>query len=163
MFVKPLAVLLSNMLVCFSVFWYCRSLQWNLGRKSEKWQKKRSMLPASALERRRSDRAHYARPQCPRSSAGLVSLRLTQLPYPALIPSLPAWRSRSFRGSYEQSIAYMIALERNACDRVHYSDLAAPYFCINRTLCKFFRGYIFWERFLRSETHVWVYLASLNL
>ena len=27
MFVKPLAVLLSNMLVCFSVFWCCRSLR----------------------------------------------------------------------------------------------------------------------------------------
>ena len=27
MFVKPLVVLLSNMLICFSVFWYCRSLR----------------------------------------------------------------------------------------------------------------------------------------
>ena len=27
MFVNPLAVLLSNMLVCFSVFWCCRSLR----------------------------------------------------------------------------------------------------------------------------------------
>ena len=80
MFVKPLAVLLSNMLVCFSVFWCCRSLRWNLGRKSERGQKKRSMLHATKLERRRSDRAHYARPQCPRSSVGLVSPHLTRLP-----------------------------------------------------------------------------------
>ena len=67
------------------------------------------------------------------------------------------------RSHHLRSIAYMTALERNACNRVHYSDLAAPYFCINRTLCKNLRGYAFLECFQRSETHVWVCLASLNL
>ena len=42
----------------------------------------------------------------------------------------------------------MIVLERNACDRAHYSDLTAPYFCINKTLCKFFGGYIFFRALL---------------
>ena len=57
----------------------------------------------------------------------------------------------------------MIAFECNACDRAHYFDLAAPYFCLNRTFSKNLKGYVFLERFQRSETHVWVCLASLNL
>jgi hypothetical protein len=106
MFVKPLAVLLSNILVCFSVFWCCRSLRWNLSRKSEKGQKKRS-FPATALEHTRSDRAQWARTQCPQSSAGLVSSRLMRLPLPALcsiaFPFVP-WKFLERLFAFEPSL-----------------------------------------------------------
>ena len=112
MFVKPLVVLLSNILVCFSVFWCCRSLRWNLGKKSEKGQKKRSMLLAIVLERKRSDRAQCARAQCPQSSTGLVSPRIKRLPLPAL------WFHRFQLGTVE-FLRQLRAIDRTICNRSH--------------------------------------------
>ena len=95
MFVKPFAVLLSNVLVCFSVFWYCRSLRWNLGRKSEKGKKEEKYAPC-----------HCARAQEEQSSA----LCSTAVPTIKCRPSQPASHAVALAGP--DSIASSLALEK---------------------------------------------------
>jgi hypothetical protein len=56
MFVKLLVLLISNVLVSFSVLWCCRSLQSNCDLKVILAKK----ALGSALERSRCDRAHCA-------------------------------------------------------------------------------------------------------
>ena len=69
MFVKLLALLISNVLVSFSVLLCCRSLTSICRLKGENDSKWRFGVPASALERTMCDRAHCARAQQTRLSA----------------------------------------------------------------------------------------------
>jgi hypothetical protein len=56
MFVRLLAWLISNVLVCFSVLWCCRSFQ--IADKRVKKAKGEDLAPASALEPKGCDRAY---------------------------------------------------------------------------------------------------------
>jgi hypothetical protein len=51
MFVKPLALLISNIFGCFRVLWCCRSLHSIHGYKGQNGLKEKFGVPASALER----------------------------------------------------------------------------------------------------------------
>jgi hypothetical protein len=60
MFVKLLALLISNVLVSFSVLLCCKSLTSICGLKGENDLKRRFGVPANALEPSEQDRVHRA-------------------------------------------------------------------------------------------------------
>jgi hypothetical protein len=142
MFVKPLALLLFNVFACLRVLWCCRFSHSNHGCKGWKRAKKVKLcsLPLCSSAQR-GDRAHCAQTQGLWSSTCLVSPRFTRFPSRhrfSLHRGIPE-AVTSDRARLPRSIAYMLALKRNACDRAHSCDIAAHQFSINRTFVLFSR------------------------
>jgi hypothetical protein len=150
-FVKPLAVLLPNILVCFSVFWCCRSLRWNLGRKGENGQKKRSMLPATTLKPSLHDQAQ--------AQSSRISRTCPSRPY---VPLLSPCAVEDPKSSYLRSRAASTIERIHDYARAHHLRLSAALrpssisFCINRTLSVNFVGWCFWECSWEHKPSVWV-------
>ena len=152
MFVKLLALLISNVFVSFSVLMCCRSLAWKCGLK-DGIEQRTNLVLISALERTcdraRRDKIERActraqgtrdRVQDPQSSACHIS-RISCVALAAIASPPVPWElwSGYVRSSAPTCDLAHIGLRLSAwtCDRAHPCDRHHIIFVINRTLSHF--------------------------
>jgi hypothetical protein len=129
MFVKLLPLLISNILVSFSVLWCCSSLT-SICSKRVKMAKNAHQVPESALEPSRDDQAClHASVQSQHQVHCARAHTISATHFPCCASHRFTYSTveiLSSRAHHLRSSAHRLALECTTCDRAHPRDLATP-------------------------------------